>query len=136
MRINPAFKITLIYCAIGFLWIYLSDRFLFLFFELKNENEQIIFQNIKGFFYVIITGYLLYVMMKSFYKKNDDRLLELEVKQQQLFAIQTLTKTGNWEYDIQQKKIIWSEITEQIFEVDASYKLSHDSILANHLEAV
>jgi len=134
MRINPAFKITLIYCAIGLLWIYLSDRFLFLFFELKNENQHIIFQNIKGFFYVIITGYLLYALMKSFYKKNDDRLSELEVKQQQLSAIQTLTKTGNWEYDIQHKKIIWSEVTEQIFEVDASYKLNHDFILTHHLK--
>ncbi|MBK8089282.1 MAG: GAF domain-containing protein [Chitinophagaceae bacterium] len=134
MRINPAFKITLIYCAVGFLWIYLSDRFLFLFFQLKTENDQIIFQNIKGFFYVIITGYLLYALMKSFYKKNDDRLSELEVKQQQLSAIQTLTKTGNWEYDILQQKIIWSEVTEQIFEVDASYKLNHDFILTHHLK--
>lgn len=134
MRINPAFKITLIYCAVGFLWIYLSDRFLFLFFELKTENDQIIFQNIKGFFYVIITGYLLYALMKSFYKKNDDRLAELEVKQQQLSAIQTLTKTGNWEYDTQLKKITWSEVSEQIFEVDGFYKLNHDSILAHHLK--
>lgn len=134
MRINPAFKITLIYCAVGLVWIYLSDRFLFLFFKFDSEKQHIIFQNIKGFFYVIITGYLLYALMKSFYKKNDDRLSELEIKQQQLSAIQKLTKTGNWEYDIQRKKIVWSEVTEQIFEVDASYKFKHDFILIHHLK--
>lgn len=134
IQLKPAFKITFIYCITGLAWIYLSDRLLFRYVEFENEREQIVFQNIKGFFYVIITGYFLYVLMKSFYKKNDNRLKELEQKQQELLLIQKQARTGTWEYDFVSGKASWAATAAEIFEVDETHKFVFDFQLLDHVK--
>jgi len=135
MQLKPAIKITFIYCIVGLLWIYLSDRLLFVFFDYQDERRHIIFQNVKGFFYVSITAFLLYGLIKSFYKRNEERLAELEVKQQELSLIQKQAKTGTWEYDFTGRKAYWSASAEEIFEVDSTYKFVFDYQLLTHVIA-
>lgn len=133
MHLKPATKITFIYLLIGLLWILLSDRLLVVFFDANDKEIQIFLQSVKGFFYVVVTAFLLYGLIKAFYRDKEAKIIELELKQQELSSIQKLTKTGNWEYQ-DFKKIVWSSTSEEIFEVDASYKLNNDFLLFSHLK--
>ncbi len=117
MKFSPGFKVTLIYFAIGMLWIYLSDRFLFVFFDFKDESRHIMFQNVKGFFYISITALLLFKLISSFYKVQEKRLNELEQKQNELDQVQKITSSGTWEYDFVNKTTVWSDLAKEIFEL-------------------
>ncbi|WP_291136199.1 sensor histidine kinase [Flavobacterium sp. UBA7663] len=73
-------KITLLYIVIGILWIFLSDHFVLLFIE-KNTQEKITnFQNIKGTFFVISTGILLYILLKKHNTAIRQKMSELKEK--------------------------------------------------------
>lgn len=134
MQIRSATKITLIHIALGLIWIYLGDKILYLLFDYQDEQRHTIFQYIKGGVYILVTGSMLYLLTKSFSKKAKARVIELETKQQELFAIQKASKTGNWSYDITQKKVIWSFLASDLFEVDESFQLNDDHLLINHLK--
>ncbi len=62
LKLKFEFRITLIYLLIGFLWILFSDRLL----ELVTSNPVNLthLQTYKGWFYVLITGLLLYYFIK------------------------------------------------------------------------
>ena len=77
-------KITLLYVAIGILWIFLSDHFVLLFIT-KNTQEQITnFQNIKGCFFVISTGLLLFTLLKRHNSAIRQKIEELKEKSTEL----------------------------------------------------
>ena len=63
---SSALRITLIYLAIGGMWIIFSDKFLVLLTDEPNDISSM--QTYKGWFYVGITSLLLYY----FLKKNAD----------------------------------------------------------------
>lgn len=74
---RPSIKIALIYTSIGIIWILLSDYLSLLFYS-KFEMEyfkQI--QSFKGIFYVVITGLLLYFLVRFYYNKLHKQLNEL-----------------------------------------------------------
>lgn len=62
-KIKFEYKITIAYLVIGCLWILLSDRFL----NSLIEDIDLIFklQTYKGWFYVAITGLLLFIFLKA-----------------------------------------------------------------------
>lgn len=71
-------KIVLIYVLVGVLWIWLSDQVLLFLFQ-ENELEQIAYlQTMKGVFYVLFTATLLYLLVKKYYEKLDNKVKELE----------------------------------------------------------
>lgn len=77
-------KITLLYVIIGILWIFLSDRFVLLFIA-KNTQEHITyFQNIKGCFFVISTGLLLFTLLKRHNTAIRQKIQELKEKSNEL----------------------------------------------------
>lgn len=77
-------KITLLYITIGILWIFLSDHFVLLFIT-KNTQEQITnFQNIKGCFFVISTGLLLFTLLKRHNSAIRQKIEELKEKSSEL----------------------------------------------------
>lgn len=77
-------KITLLYIAIGILWIFLSDYFVLLFIT-KNTQEQITnFQNIKGCFFVVSTGLLLFTLLKRHNTAIRQKIEELKEKSSEL----------------------------------------------------
>jgi len=86
-KIKFEYKIGFIYLVIGLLWIYLSDSFFGAIF--KNIDSLTNFNILKGFFYVLITTFLLFYMVKIHMKKlNKMELFEkqrsIEIENQNL----------------------------------------------------
>lgn len=76
----PQFRITLIYFIFGILWILLSDTAVeLMFYSLKYVT---IAQTFKGWFYVIITSAMLYVLIK----RNIDHVAEKEREKKEIFV--------------------------------------------------
>ncbi len=134
MVLKPATKITLLYVLLGISWIFLSDRILYKFVTVQDERSQILLQNVKGTLYVLLTGYLLYILIKSFYRKMEARLVELEARNMELSALQSLTKTGNWEYDIASNLFSWSPMAAEIFEINLSFNQTDNPMLPKFIQ--
>lgn len=68
-------KICSIYFAIGFLWIYFSDR---LFYEIfRNKEMLIVASTYKGWLYVVITTTVLYLLINRLLKKINSAEIKL-----------------------------------------------------------
>jgi PAS domain S-box-containing protein len=77
---SNALKITLVYIVIGSLWILLSDIVLLRLVGMETLSQ---WQTVKGWFYIIATGILLYFMIKNSEKsllKTSNDLLTNEKK--------------------------------------------------------
>ena len=60
-------KIPIIYLAMGFLWIYFSDRMVN---SLITDNDMLLLLNTyKGWLYVIVTSWVLYILINRFRKR-------------------------------------------------------------------
>jgi signal transduction histidine kinase/CheY-like chemotaxis protein len=83
LKLKFEYRITILYLLIGCLWILFSDRFL----ELMTSDATMItrLQTYKGWFYVLITGLLLYFLIKQHLKK----LREAEHKARQSDQLKT-----------------------------------------------
>ncbi len=77
-------KITLLYLCIGITWILLSDNFLLLFISQNKQDHITHFQSIKGIFYIISTGILLFSMLKKHNDAIRQKIKELEEKSVEL----------------------------------------------------
>src|SRR5690606_2296060 len=71
-------KVTLIYLAIGILWILASDRLLLLLFD-ESQYQISFFQTAKGLFYVSFTAIILYLLIRRYYKTINQKVTELEI---------------------------------------------------------
>lgn len=110
MTLRPATKITIIYFIVSSLWIFFSDKLLFAF---GVRSQLMSFSILKGFFFIIATSYLLYKLIGTFYKKIDQRNLELlrtnlklsesENKYASLF---NLSPQPMWLYDLETYQFI------------------------------
>lgn len=69
---SGAFKITVIYVIIGFLWIALSDRMLYWLKGRVDISVVLFVDGIKGFIYVLITAVVLYKLILHYNAKLDD----------------------------------------------------------------
>jgi signal transduction histidine kinase len=74
-RIPSDLKISLIYIIIGFLWIKYSDKALHLF--VNNEEQYYRLEVYKGWFFVTVTGFLLYLLINKELKRRNKILREL-----------------------------------------------------------
>lgn len=63
------FRITLLYIIIGSLWILFSDEFAV--FIAKDSHQFFIISTYKGWFYVLITGLLLFYLIKNEVKRRN-----------------------------------------------------------------
>ena len=68
-------RITLIYITVGAIWILFSDRLLYFF--TKNPQQLNVISIYKGWFYVLITGLLLYMLIKKEIQKRNQLYNEL-----------------------------------------------------------
>ncbi len=134
MRIRPAIKIAIIYLVSATLWIYLSDHLMMAIFRFKDNDQQMIISIFKGILYVLVTTWLLYKLITQFYTKIDERIFELQDKQQELYELQYITKTGLWEYDIEANKMTWSLITKEIFEVNWDFDPPYPEVILDYIK--
>lgn len=80
-KIQFEFKVTLIYILIGATWILFSDKLLY--YISKDPYQINIFSIYKGWFYVLITGMLLFILIRrEIHKRNKlfNELLEANKK--------------------------------------------------------
>lgn len=75
---KAALKIALIYIAFGAFWILFSDRVVLWFLDSSEIQSITYFQSMKGLFYVLLTGVLLYFLVNHYIKTLDKRLQEEE----------------------------------------------------------
>jgi len=111
-------RATLLYLLFGSLWILLSDQILSS--VLLHNPQEAVFQTLKGWFFIVVSGIVLYLLL----------LRDLTARQQadearrrgEGLLLQTgeMTKTGGWELDLQNMKLVWSPETYRIHEVDPS----------------
>ncbi len=57
--------ITLLYCLLGGVWILFSDKWLLHYFP--QSTDHVFYQTVKGWFFVIATGFGLFLLLKLFF---------------------------------------------------------------------
>src|SRR6476660_427320 len=65
------YKISLIYLLIGLLWIHFSDVLLALL--IKDPLLLTQFQTYKGSFYILVTAFLLFLMVRKHMRKLNEQ---------------------------------------------------------------
>ncbi len=88
---KPALGISLIYFVSGFVWIWVSDRFPVAF--ITDKETMILFQTLKGFFYVSITAVLLYFLIYRQIRKQNN-LIKLLRKRNRLMNFALAQHSG------------------------------------------
>jgi diguanylate cyclase (GGDEF)-like protein/PAS domain S-box-containing protein len=92
---QSAFQISVAYLLFGMVWIYFSDRFIGF---LTNDSHQIlIWQTYKGFFFIGVTAFLLYLLshkiLRDRHAEYEQHLQEQKKAQLQLSQQDALLKT-------------------------------------------
>ncbi|SEJ71483.1 two-component system, chemotaxis family, CheB/CheR fusion protein [Cyclobacterium xiamenense] len=77
-------KISIIYVVIGILWIFGSDKLMLLVGDQLDETQLAQLQLAKGVFFVLLTGLLLYMLIKKQYRYLDRKVKELELTNSKL----------------------------------------------------
>ncbi len=77
-------KVTAVYASIGGLWILFSDRILDVLIESKSLMVRV--QTLKGWAYVLITSFIIYVLINEFNKKNNEWSHALKENYQEIQA--------------------------------------------------
>src|SRR5476651_1704050 len=77
MTTTGPLRIAILYVAIALIWITLSDRILFLFQNLFEPEIYSWISSGKGYFFVIITGFLLYKLIII----DERKLVEIDDQQ-------------------------------------------------------
>lgn len=76
--------ICIIYFLIGVLWIYFSDRLVTTIFS--SKETVLIINTYKGFFYVLITAFIIYFLISKLLKKVENTERKLNESYDELFA--------------------------------------------------
>lgn len=92
-------KITLIYLAIGFLWILVSDRILLFVYGNDKLYALSIFQTFKGLFYVASTAVILYFLIRAHNRTVEQKVKELERLNRELEVKSETLRAANAEME-------------------------------------
>ncbi|MCF8009118.1 MAG: PAS sensor protein, partial [Halanaerobiales bacterium] len=93
MNLKEENKIILIYLILGGVWIYFSDKALLLLFDDSRVISEI--QTYKGWIFVMFTGLIFYILIKSYFTKIRKAKKELKIKNQVLSEYNIELKQGN-----------------------------------------
>jgi signal transduction histidine kinase len=74
-RVPFQYRITFLYILFGALWILFSDRFVLYFTNDPHRIQEL--STIKGWFFVLITGILLYFLIRKEIRRRNKIILEL-----------------------------------------------------------
>ncbi|MFA9379270.1 MAG: HD domain-containing phosphohydrolase [Lachnotalea sp.] len=77
-------KICFIYMLIGFVWIYFSDRIVHIF--VMDPEVKLLLNTYKGFVYVILTAYILFLLISSLLRKVESAEKKLNENKDELTA--------------------------------------------------
>ncbi|MFA6498249.1 MAG: PAS domain-containing protein [Desulfurivibrionaceae bacterium] len=124
---NIALRIALTYAVISLGWIFFSDQLLLLLTHDPHELTKL--QDIKGWFFVLCTALLLFViiqkevckqlLIETLLRKNENRLKETE----------RIAHLGSWELKVPENKLWWSDETYRIFGFKPGDKTSFEKFM-------
>lgn len=81
-KIQPEIKITIIYLVIGFLWILFSGK---LVYGLSADSEVLFtLERYKGWFFILVTGVLLFLLIRKESNKHNSLLQQLTESKEML----------------------------------------------------
>ncbi|MGB3367240.1 MAG: diguanylate cyclase, partial [Acidaminobacteraceae bacterium] len=131
---NNPWKVILIYFIFGFMWITFSDNLLSFF--VKDISTYKIIQTYKGIFYIAITTFMLYVLIKLEYSKKLKLSFELSTKNQEIIAYseELLTMDEELKSKIKTLDILNMELNEQKEYVYEIYNTSNTLIIVWNLD--
>ena len=78
-KLKLPLRTTLLYLLFGSLWILLSDQILSIF--VLHNPQQAVYQTLKGWFFILVSGFLLYILLLTELtgrKQSEDALRESE----------------------------------------------------------
>jgi diguanylate cyclase (GGDEF)-like protein/PAS domain S-box-containing protein len=96
---KSAAKISLIYIAVGAVWMLASDRALIYFFNSKEVVGQL--QTVKGWFYILTTGVLLFWLVHRQLKTIN------ESEERYTFAMKG-SQDGLWDWNVLTGEVLYS----------------------------
>lgn len=92
-KIQPEIKITIIYLAMGFVWILFSGNIVF---ALSADPEDIVLlERIKGWFFIIVTGVLLFMLIRRESDKQNQLMKQLSESKESLLEKSTKLENQN-----------------------------------------
>ncbi|MBV5320767.1 MAG: PAS domain S-box protein, partial [Sulfuricurvum sp.] len=87
---KSALRISIIYLIVGILWIYFSDN-LVEFLSSGNIHELTLFQNYKGWFFIIVTAILLLLLNYHYFHKHHIEYMQ-HINEQKMAHLQLTQK--------------------------------------------
>ncbi|GAB4300458.1 MAG: hypothetical protein Kow0098_27880 [Ignavibacteriaceae bacterium] len=106
IRNRSPIRITVIYLLLGVLWILVSDYILALLTPDKATFQQ--FQTFKGWFFIFITAWLLYTLIRGTVNELEKSKLKLEHSEERLRLALESSDEGIWDWNPLLNKIYYS----------------------------
>ena len=120
-------KIILIYASMGILWILLSDSLLHWLINDTQLYERL--QLLKGWFYVLLTGIVFYVIIKHqmnrfqsvsdelsvLYQNSEENRKALQTSEQRYRLILDASNDGIWEWNADQHYFVCTTLSKPPF---------------------
>lgn len=107
-----AVKIAFIYIVLGLLWILFSDRLVGSIFT--NIKMLSIAQTIKGWFFIIASGMVVYLLIIKQLKIRHKTGIELLNSQRQMDIMVKQTGLLVYKYDLKERMIDWSGAVKEV----------------------
>ena len=113
-KIELPLRIFLLYLLFGGLWILLSDRFLLLF--VSHDAQASIYQTIKGWFFVLLSGVLIFILLHRDRVARKQAEKALRNSQAQTIGILTSTMDAIITTDADQRIRMFNPAAEAMFQ--------------------
>lgn len=107
-----ALRIALTYIVLGLLWILFSDKLVSSIFS--NIKMLSIAQTIKGWFFIITSGLIVYLLIIKQLKIRHKTSIELLNSQRQMAIMVKQTGLLVYKYDLKKRMIIWSGAVKEV----------------------
>lgn len=107
---RASLKIAGIYALAGFLWILLSDKALELFITSPRIMQQV--QTVKGWFYVLVTALLVYLLVRGHLHRLSKARKRLEESRQDLQITLRAAGMGYWNW--KRSGMTYSRLAQEI----------------------
>lgn len=127
LNLSPAYRITGIYLLLGLLWILFSDMLLAWF--IKDMEKMRIMQTFKGWFYVLVTAVLFFLLIHKSFKRLDKARASLREAVSHYSHLFLNNPHPMWVFDCQSKRI--TEVNEAALK---NYGYSEQEFLGLSLE--